>query len=180
METKIVFDLDGTLYNLYGNDYMNAIERIEREEVGMFSKEEMLMVERKSFDTIINKLLGIGVKFAVSTWLPKNVSNDYLKICYQEKMAWIKKNLPFISEIAIVNFGTPKFSTIERTDEMWLFDDNNNVCQQFKEDGGGTFQRNGKIVSKVSAVQVNFRGKRNVVYHLEQIYKAKTGFKGFI
>lgn len=71
METKIVFDLDGTLYNLYGDDYMNAIERIEREEVGMFSKEEMLMVERKSFDTIINKLLGIGVKFAVSTWLPK-------------------------------------------------------------------------------------------------------------
>ena len=62
METKIVFDLDGTLYNLYGNDYMNAIERIEREEVGMFSKEEMLMVERKSFDNIINKLLGIGVK----------------------------------------------------------------------------------------------------------------------
>lgn len=54
METKIVFDLDGTLY-----DYMNAIERIEREEVGMFSKEEMLMVERKSFDTIINKLLKI-------------------------------------------------------------------------------------------------------------------------
>lgn len=180
METKIVFDLDGTLYNLYGDDYMNAIERIEREEVGMFSKEEMLMVERKFFDTIINKLLGIGVKFAVSTWLPKNVSDDYLKICYQEKMEWIKKNLPFISEIAIVNFGTPKFSTIERTDEMWLFDDNNNVCRQFKEDGGGTLQRNGKIVSKVSAVQVNFREKRNVVYHLEQIYKAKTGFKGFI
>lgn len=46
-------------------------------------------------------------------------------------MEWIKKNLPFISEIAIVNFGTPKFSTIERTDEMWLFDDNNNVCRQF-------------------------------------------------
>ena len=88
--------------------------------------------------------------------------------------------MPFISEIAIVNFGTPKFSTIERTDEMWLFDDNNNVCRQFKEDGGGTLQRNGKIVSKVSAVQVNFRGKRNVVYLLEQIYKAKTGFKGFI
>ena len=43
-----------------------------------------------------------------------------------------------------------------------------------------TVQKNGKIVSKVSAVQVNFRGKRNVVYHLEQIYKAKTGFKGFI
>ena len=96
METKIVFDLDNTLYDLYNEGYTKAIERIEREEVGMFSKEEMLMVERKSFDTIINKLLKIGVKFAVSTWLPKNVSDDYLKICYQEKMEWIKKNLPFI------------------------------------------------------------------------------------
>lgn len=180
METKIIFDLDGTLYDLYGGNFQKAIERIENEEVGMFSKEEMLMVERKSFNSVVEKLLAIGVKFAVSTWLPKNVSNEYLKTCYEEKMAWIKKELPFISEIAIVPYGTPKFSTIQKVDEMWLFDDSNKVCRQFREDGGGTFQRNGKIVQKVATVQANFCGRRNVVYHLEQIYLSKTNFKGFI
>ena len=54
------------------------------------------------------------------------------KFVEKKKIAWIAENLPFVEEINIVPYGTPKQSAIQkRRKEMILIDDNMELCQMW-------------------------------------------------
>lgn len=129
MSRKIYFDLDGTLYNLYATE--NWLEKIRNEVNGIFSGDNRMF--ENNFYKIVSELLNIGYEFGVITWLPMQASPEYEEICRHEKMEWIKKYLPFVSEINIIPYGTPKQNAIQkRAQIMYLIDDNTEVGEMWK------------------------------------------------
>ena len=130
MSKIIYFDLDGTLYNLYQKP--NWLEDLREEKAGVFSDENLLMVDFERFYFSIMELFKNGYQFGVISWLPMQASIEYEEICRKEKIAWIAENLPFVEEINIVPYGTPKQLAIQkRRKEMVLIDDNMEICQMW-------------------------------------------------
>ena len=130
MSKKIYFDLDGTVYNLYGVE--NWLEKLRSEQENVFT-EGNFMCDYSEFMERIHFLLDYGYSFGIITWLPMQASPEYEEICRQEKIKWIKKYLPFVTEINICSYGIPKQNCIQkRAKEMWLIDDNAEVCKMWE------------------------------------------------
>ena len=95
MKKEIYFDLDGTLYDLYGME--NWLERIEKEKPNTFTDGNFI-VNYDEFIQCVTKLKEQGYNFNVISWLPYDVTYNYRKKCEQEKRSWIKKFLPFVKK----------------------------------------------------------------------------------
>ena len=132
MSIKVYFDLDGTLFDLYGQ--YDWLYRIENEIEGVFSKGDFLPeLDVKKFKEVTTKLLSYGVEFGVITWLPMQASPEYEEICTKEKTEWVKKNLPFVKTICCQSYGIPKQNAIKtRAKIMYLIDDNKSVCETWE------------------------------------------------
>lgn len=137
MSTKIVMDADGTLFNLYGRK--NWLEMLQNEQAGAFTTEGlenngfMPEINISKLYTVVSRLMEAGVTFCVTTWLPMQASPEYEEICRQEKIAWIRQYLPFVSEINVVSYGIPKQNAIQkRAKKMYLIDDNTEVCKMWE------------------------------------------------
>lgn len=127
MKLKILFDLDGTVANLYG--YNNWLEKL-RAEVPIYEELEPL-VDITELTTIAKKLIDKGVEFGVVTWLAMGASEEYEFITSMEKYRWCKKYIPFITEFECQPYGTPK-QTNYRNRQCILIDDNAEVRQAFE------------------------------------------------
>ena len=131
---KVYFDLDGTLFNLYGKE--NWLEMLESETVGVFQGSESDLMENIDLEELyegIQALANYGVEFNVITWLPMQASREYEEICAKEKTEWVRKVLPFINEVVCQPYGTPKQKGIsKRANTMILIDDNKEVCNMWK------------------------------------------------
>ena len=131
MSTKIYFDLDGTLFDLYNKK--NWFEDLTNERNGVFEGDFLEEIDTDNFYEIIDILLSMGVTFGVITWLPMQASPEYEEVCREEKMRWVRKNLPFVSEFNCVSYGTPKQNCIQkRAKRMFLIDDNVEICQAWE------------------------------------------------
>lgn len=132
MSKKIYFDLDGTLYNLY--QLPGWLKKVESETPGVFLEGEFL-VDKNLFNDSIKELIMQGYNFGVITWLPYGISPEYEEICRQEKLEWIQNNLPFVTEINIVPYGTSKQKAIQKKAQlMYLIDDNVDVCKKWQSE----------------------------------------------
>ena len=128
---KVYFDLDGTLFNLYGK--LDWLETIENEKPGAFKGDFLPEINLECFFNLIRKLSMYGVEFNVITWLPMQASREYEEICTTEKIAWVRENLPFINEITCQSYGIPKQNVIKkRAKTMILIDDNKEVCETWE------------------------------------------------
>ena len=124
---KILFDLDGTLADLYGRkDWLEKL----REEKPIYEELEPL-VDMRELNHIAEKLMNVGVEFCVVTWLSMTASENYELITSMEKYRWCKKHIPFISEFECQPYGTPK-QTNYRNTKCILIDDNADVRADFE------------------------------------------------
>lgn len=137
MSIKVMCDLDGTIFNLYGRE--NWLEMLQNEQAGAFTEDGLVNngflpeIDITKFYQTVNRLMERGVQFSVITWLPMQASPEYEEICRAEKMEWIRKNLPFVSEISIVSYGVPKQNCIKkRAQKMILIDDNIEICKTWE------------------------------------------------
>lgn len=124
---KILFDLDGTLANLYGRK--NWLEKLRKEEP-IYEELEPL-VDMQELNHIAEKLMNVGVEFCVVTWLSMQASETYELITSMEKFRWCKRYIPFISEFECQPYGTPK-QTNYRNTKCILIDDNAEVRAEFE------------------------------------------------
>ena len=103
----LVFDMDGTIADLYGVDGWLAFLREENtlpyeKAVPMYNMEEM----RKT----LLKLKKCGYLIAVTTWLSKESSQDFKREVRKAKREWLEKYFPSCGkEIHLVQYGTPKY-----------------------------------------------------------------------
>lgn len=131
MSVKIYFDMDGTVFDLYGKK--NWLDLLENEKEGAFVGNFLPEIDLVRFFSAIKELSAYGVQFGIITWLPMQASAEYEEVCRAEKMAWIRENMPFISEFNCVSYGTPKQKCIQkRAQTMYLIDDNAEVCKMWE------------------------------------------------
>lgn len=126
---KIYFDMDGTVYDLYGMD--DWLKRIRNEESGLF-REGKPLVNLRELEKVCLNLIRKGYQIGIITWLPMGASAEYCEVCTREKREWAEKNMPYICEFYAQEYGTPKqYAPAQRAKEMWLIDDNKEVREMW-------------------------------------------------
>ena len=148
----ILFDLDGTLGNLYGRS--DWLEKLTNEEP-IYEELEPL-VDMEELNIIANKLITVGVRFGVVTWLSNGASEIYELITSMEKYRWCKKHIPFITEFECQPYGTPK-QTNYRNTKCILIDDNAEVREDFETPHRRkTFDANDDIITFLTNLYNDF------------------------
>ena len=125
MKKMIVFDMDGTIANLYGVE--NWLEYLQNEETFPYDEAEPL-VNMEELKNILEELKKLGWQIAVTTWLAKNATKEYNKKVTYAKKNWLKKfDFPY-DEIHCVKYGTTKANcTRTKAEYQILIDDDSRV-----------------------------------------------------
>lgn len=148
----ILFDLDGTLGNLYGRK--NWLEEL-RNEIPVYEDLEPL-IDMKKLNEIAYKLKSVGVDFGVVTWLSMGASESYELITSMEKYRWCKKYIPFITEFECQPYGTPK-QTNYYNRKCILIDDNAEIRADFETPHRRkTFDANDDIIAFLTKLYNDF------------------------
>ena len=125
MRKMLVFDMDGTIANLYAvegwlKDLQSGNSRPYAEAEPMYDMDEMR--------DILKELQNKGWKVAITTWLAMNATEEYNQAVTKVKKEWLKKyDFPY-DEIHCVKYGTTKANcTRKKADFQILFDDNKKI-----------------------------------------------------
>lgn len=121
----LVFDMDGTIVNLYEvNDWLRKI----RTEDSSPYKEAPAMYDDTLLNDVLFMLKSFGWRIVVTSWTAKGGTPAYNKEVRKAKIDWLKKHdFPF-DEVHIVKYGTTKAKcTRHLGKEQILFDDNADV-----------------------------------------------------
>ncbi|MBR5597910.1 MAG: hypothetical protein IKW30_10940 [Lachnospiraceae bacterium] len=143
MTKMVVFDMDGTIANLYGVE--NWLEYIHNEDPYPYKVAECLY-DPVELLTVVNELKANGWKIAITSWLAKGGSKEYNAKVRQAKIEWLSI-FPY-DEIHIVKYGTTKANcTRGKADFQILVDDNEMVRNSWNL--GGTIDANKNILKEL-------------------------------
>jgi len=125
MEKILVFDMDGTIADLYGVENWLDDLRSENPRPYVIAKP---MYEMDALNAILEAFKSQGWKIVVTTWLAKGSTKNYDNIVRDAKLAWLKEyNFPY-DEIHLVKYGTTKANcTRKHGGFQILVDDNEKV-----------------------------------------------------
>lgn len=125
MDRMLVFDMDGTIADLYGVE--NWLEDLQNENIRPYEIASPLY-DMMELAEILHRLQKKGWKIAITTWLSKGGSKAYNKEVAKAKKEWLKKyNFPY-DEIHCVKYGTTKANcTRTKATFQILIDDNKKV-----------------------------------------------------
>ena len=125
MNKTLVFDMDGTIANLYGVEGWLADLRNENPRPYI---EALPMYDMESLAIILDLLKDLGWRVVVTSWLSKESTTDYDKLVRKAKIEWLEKyGFPF-DEIHIVKYGTTKANCTRKLGGFQiLIDDNESV-----------------------------------------------------
>lgn len=125
MTKMLVFDMDGTIADLYSVE--NWLTGIEAEETRPYEIAEP-MYNMEDLAETLHRLKNKGWSVVITTWTAKNGTKAYNKAVGEAKKAWLAKySFPY-DEIHIVKYGTTKADcTRKKADFQVLIDDNEKV-----------------------------------------------------
>lgn len=125
MKKMLVFDMDGTIANLYGVD--GWLDDLRSEKTRPYEKAEP-MYDMNDLVELLNELKTLGWLICVTTWLAKDATREYNKAVTKAKKEWLARyNFPY-DEIHCVKYGTTKADcTRKKADFQILIDDNKKV-----------------------------------------------------
>ena len=130
MNRTLVFDMDGTIANLYGVE--NWLEDLRAYNPRPYRVAEP-MYDMEVLNAILLALKGQGWKIVVTSWLSKESTKAYDDEVKRAKLEWLAKHhFPF-DEIHLVGYGTPKSTCTEHLGGVqFLFDDNAEVRREWE------------------------------------------------
>lgn len=138
----IYFDMDGTIYNLYGVENWLTLLKNEKEEA--YSIGEPLY-DMKKLNALLEEFQERKISVGVITWSAKRGSKEFNTRTRKVKRQWIKENLPCVREFHCVKYGTPKHKVRKIKDSI-LIDDNKEVRELWK---GETIDANKDIIEEL-------------------------------
>lgn len=141
----IYFDMDGTVYDLYGVDgwlYMLHMENVAAYECGK------PMYNMKELNAILEQFVALGIVIGVVTWSAMNGSKEFNRETRKAKKAWINKYMPAVTEFHCVKYGTPKHKVAKIKNSV-LVDDNSDVRESWN---GITVDANENILPQLKAL----------------------------
>ena len=145
MNRTLVFDMDGTIANLYGVE--NWLEMLRAEDPTPYIVAQP-MYDMDTLKVILEMLKLQGWTIAVTSWLSMGSTREYNKLVRQAKREWLERyDFPF-DEIHLVAYGTTKANcTRKNGGYQILVDDNEKVRNGWNL--GGTINANENILEKL-------------------------------
>jgi hypothetical protein len=142
-EKILVFDMDGTIADLYGVE--NWLEDLRAENPRPYEIAKPLY-DTDTLNLVLDILKTQGWKIIITTWLAKGASKDYDRLVREAKLAWLEKmGFPY-DEIHLVKYGTTKANcTRKYKGYQILVDDNADIRKGWTL--GDTIDANKNIVS---------------------------------
>lgn len=131
MSKWLVFDLDGTIVDLYGVD--DWLEKLRSEDPTPYKLAKPL-VNLSLLARYLHKAQKLGYKIGIISWLSKSSTAEYDEQVTIAKLNWLKQHLPSVTFdiIEIVAYGTPKSTVIPKAVGGVLFDDEYNNLREWK------------------------------------------------
>lgn len=125
MTKMLVFDMDGTIADLYGVE--GWLEDLETYKTRPYEIAKP-MYDMNELNETLQKLQKLGWQIVITTWLAMNATKEYDKAVAKAKKEWLAKyNFPY-DEIHCVKYGTTKANcTRKKADFQILIDDNKKV-----------------------------------------------------
>lgn len=148
MNKVLVFDMDGTIADLYNVE--GWLEDLRAEDVRPYAVAAP-MYDMDTLNEILNVLKMMGWYIVVTTWLAKGGSKEYSKATRETKKNWLDKyNFPY-DEFHGVKYGTTKANcTRDIGGFQVLVDDNADVRKGWRL--GDTIDANENIIDKLIAL----------------------------
>lgn len=145
MNKTLVFDMDGTIVDLYGVNGWLEMLRVENEIPYVKAKP---IYDMDILASILGLLKINGWRIVVTSWLSKGSTKEYDEKVRKAKIEWLKKyNFP-CDEIHIVKYGTTKANcTRKKGGYQVLVDDNAQVRKGWNL--GATINANENIIEKL-------------------------------
>jgi len=141
----LVFDMDGTIADLYGVE--NWLEDLRAENPRPY------VIANPIYDMeFLNDILAVfkacGWKIVVTTWLAMGSTKEYDTLVREAKIAWLDRyNFPY-DEIHLVKYGTTKANCTRKLGGFQvLVDDNEKVRKGWNL--GSTIDANENIIDKL-------------------------------
>lgn len=146
MNKMLVFDMDGTIADLYGVENWLSDLRNENPRPYVIAKP---IYDVDTLNELLNILRDMGWKVVVTTWLAKNSTQDYKNAVRKAKLEWLEKiQFPY-DEIHLVQYGTTKADcTRKQGGYQILIDDNEQVRKGWHL--GGTINANKNILEELA------------------------------
>ena len=146
MNKTLVFDMDGTIANLYGVE--NWLEDLRSFNPRPYIIAEP-MYDMVLLNALLNELKNNGWKIVVTSWLSKETTRAYDKEVRKAKREWLEKNnFPF-DEIHLVKYGTTKANCTRKLGGYQiLVDDNEQVRNGWNL--GSTINANNDIITELA------------------------------
>lgn len=121
----LVFDMDGTIADLYG--VKNWLPMLRQENVKPYEIAKPLY-DMDTLNALLTELKVFGYRVVVTTWLAKDSSKAYSREVEKAKKEWLNKwGFPY-DRFYGVPYGTPKQEvTRGKAEYQILFDDNDDV-----------------------------------------------------
>ena len=121
----LVFDMDGTIADLYGVE--NWLDDLRNYRATPYENARP-MWNMKKLENALKKAQINGYKIAVVSWLSKESTKEYDEKVREAKRKWLAQNNFPADEIHLVKYGTTKANVIrKKTDSAILFDDNGQI-----------------------------------------------------
>lgn len=147
-EKAIVFDLDGTLVDLYS--VLNWLEKLRSYDATPYSAAKPIY-DAKELIPLIVELKDRGFRIIVTSWLSKESTKEYDAAVREAKKEWLAAyGFPY-DEIHLVKYGTPKTKCSRgKAKYQILVDDNAEVRSKWTL--GTTIDANENIIPVLKAL----------------------------
>ena len=127
MNKTLVFDMDGTIADLYGVE--NWLEEIRNENPHPYEVAKPLY-DMYALQMLLLSLKASGWRIVVTSWLAKYSSKEYDRLTRDAKIAWLEKySFPY-DEIHLVKYGTTKANCTRRLGGFQILVDDNAEVRQ--------------------------------------------------
>ena len=146
MNKTLVFDMDGTIADLYKVE--NWLEDLRSFNPRPYIVAEP-MYDMDLLNALLNELKNNGWKIVVTSWLSKETTRAYDKEVRKAKREWLEKyNFP-VDEIHLVKYGTTKANCTRKLGGYQiLVDDNEQVRKGWNL--GSTINANNDIITELA------------------------------
>lgn len=151
MTKVLVFDMDGTIADLYG--VKGWLEDLRAYSPRPYVKAKPIY-DMNTLNGILNALKEQGWTIAVTTWLAKDSTKAYDDEVRKAKLEWLEKyDFPY-DEIHLVKYGTTKANCTRKTGGYQiLIDDNEKVRKGWKL--GDTINAQNDIMYELAKILYN-------------------------